>query len=694
MYSAGRDPVYVVALVTCLIFFQPSLKAGSRPKIDSLKESVKSAKTEMERVNALIAVTVAYNWTDSTEKLNYVNEALLLSKKINWKKGESRALLVKGVIYSKSLNNSIKSLELLQEGYVIAKAISDTNLQSVGLEMMAQAYGNLNNFAKKIDCYREFLALKINSERKIGAYANMGSSYSSLGNYTAALNCYDSAMRLFTELPGDADRNRKDETIAWLKMSVGDIYMLMNDNDNAVGNYKAALTLFENSPSREGTIMALTGIGRVSYGSKNYEKAVEYYNAALSKCTSGADSNDYKSDRLILYNLLGKLYLNKGLISEALGYEVRSLSLIKDDPYNKQVAVTYNLLGDIYTIQKKFDKAVFYLNEAISICKRSGTLDVEKDALFSLSNTYALMKQPAKSLEVYKNYIAVRDSVYSLDKAKEITRHEMNADFAEKQLILKTEQDKKDAIQKAVLEQTLKRQHLAYVTFSVIIILLLVVGLLVLGRTRLRKKLEMQMAIAEERTRISSEMHDDLGSELSKISLLSDLVKGIGTGPNAQAHLDNISRSSRELLDKMGEIVWSLSDKYDTLESLLIYIRRYAKEYFSVTDIDCRVVMPEHFPEVTLEGQRRREIFLVVKEALHNVVKHAGARKVAIVIACGDGSVNIKIHDNGVGVDLANISMFGNGLGNMKARIENVGGTFTIKNEEGTVIDINFPYVG
>ena len=133
-----------------------------------------------------------------------------------------------------------------------------------------------------------------------------------------------------------------------------------------------------------------------------------------------------------------------------------------------------------------------------------------------------------------------------------------------------------------------------------------------------------------------------------------------------------------------------LNNKYDKLESLMIYIRRYAMEFFSSTEIDCKISMPENFPDIEIEGELRRNIFLIIKESLHNVLKHSKGTMVIVTITCDDRFVNINVHDNGVGIDVAATSAFGNGLTNMKKRIEDVKGTLTMKNEDGTNLDFNF----
>jgi signal transduction histidine kinase len=144
------------------------------------------------------------------------------------------------------------------------------------------------------------------------------------------------------------------------------------------------------------------------------------------------------------------------------------------------------------------------------------------------------------------------------------------------------------------------------------------------------------------------------------------------------------------MIGKMGEIVWALNEKYDSVSGLVAYTRAYAVDYLTHHEIDCNVQIPETFPDHFITGETRRNIFLTVKEALHNVAKHAKARKVNINVSA-EKSIVIIISDDGVGIDMDNIRQFSNGLSNMQKRITEIGGTFEIKNSNGTTVSISVP---
>ena len=203
------------------------------------------------------------------------------------------------------------------------------------------------------------------------------------------------------------------------------------------------------------------------------------------------------------------------------------------------------------------------------------------------------------------------------------------------------------------------------------------------------KELAVYKAQQEERNRISADMHDELGSGMTAIRLMCEIAK------NKMKHetpkeIEKISHSADDLLNKMNAIIWSMNSGNDTLDNLISYIRVYALEYFESTSIECKIQTPEVIPPRELTGDKRRNIFLCVKETLNNVLKHSKATEVRIVISTNERLV-IRIVDNGIGIDLRNIRQFGNGIQNITRRMKSVGGTFIIINEKGTITTLELP---
>jgi signal transduction histidine kinase len=140
-----------------------------------------------------------------------------------------------------------------------------------------------------------------------------------------------------------------------------------------------------------------------------------------------------------------------------------------------------------------------------------------------------------------------------------------------------------------------------------------------------RKEMEKQLAVLaaqqQERDRISADMHDELGSGVTAIRLMSEIVKS-KMKEATLPEVDKISNSANDLITKMNTIIWTMTSSNDTLESLITYLRIYAFEFFDSTNIECKFNMPDHIPKIDMTGERRRNIFLAVKEALNNVLKH------------------------------------------------------------------------
>ena len=208
-------------------------------------------------------------------------------------------------------------------------------------------------------------------------------------------------------------------------------------------------------------------------------------------------------------------------------------------------------------------------------------------------------------------------------------------------------------------------------------------------RNKLHKQLislEKKQAIEKERTRIATDMHDDMGAGLSRIKVLSETIKFENQkGILDPGHLQKISSYSEEMMEKMGEIVWALNQRNDSMNDLLGYTRSYAVDYLTTHDINCHFHAPTEHPEIFASGEMRRNIFLSVKEVLHNIVKHAEASSVDITITINK-ELFILIHDNGKGINLENTRKFGNGLNNIKKRMAEIGGSAKFKKESGTSV--------
>jgi signal transduction histidine kinase/ligand-binding sensor domain-containing protein len=211
------------------------------------------------------------------------------------------------------------------------------------------------------------------------------------------------------------------------------------------------------------------------------------------------------------------------------------------------------------------------------------------------------------------------------------------------------------------------------------------------------KHVEQERALERERTRIAQDLHDDLGSSLTRISLLSDLTRADKDNPAlVETHANKISQSAGQTVRALEEIVWALRPGSDSLQSLVEYIAHFANEMFEGDIARCRLDLPHDLPSRPLPPEMRHNIFLVVKEALTNALKHASAKEVRVQAKASGSWLEILVQDDGRGFE-AQPSPAKNqrhGLSNMRRRAEAMGGTLVVDSRpgEGTTVALRVTF--
>ena len=212
---------------------------------------------------------------------------------------------------------------------------------------------------------------------------------------------------------------------------------------------------------------------------------------------------------------------------------------------------------------------------------------------------------------------------------------------------------------------------------------------------RKTERLERQQALERERTRIARDIHDDLGASLTRISLLSQSARRELDDPAQSARrIDSIYSTASELTHKMDEIVWAVNPRHDSLESVVNYFTSFAQELLGTAGVACRLEMPLQLPAHPIYAEARHHLFLAFKEALHNVVKHAGATCATISLKASDTALVLRVRDDGRGlVGSARPAGRGNGLTNMRQRLADVGGRCEISADPagGTLVVFHLP---
>ncbi len=203
--------------------------------------------------------------------------------------------------------------------------------------------------------------------------------------------------------------------------------------------------------------------------------------------------------------------------------------------------------------------------------------------------------------------------------------------------------------------------------------------------------IEKQDAISSERSRIAADMHDDMGAGLSRMRYLSAAMKKETSNEKQKEEFDKLIAGSDELVDKMNEIIWTLNSSDESLEDVLYYIRSQCSEMLDHANMEFEYSLPADIPGNIVSSEEKRNIYLLVKEAVHNAIKHSGATRVILSVHTDD-RLKISIADNGKGFNIDEKKFNGNGLSNYQKRTEILKGKAILQSgETGTTVSFEIP---
>ena len=209
-----------------------------------------------------------------------------------------------------------------------------------------------------------------------------------------------------------------------------------------------------------------------------------------------------------------------------------------------------------------------------------------------------------------------------------------------------------------------------------------------------RQFAERRREIEQERARVAHDLHDDLGSRLTEVNMLTTLVKSSTTSAEEKKrYLDDLSETARHMVTSLDEIVWAVNPRNDTIASLASYFGAYAQRLLDLASVACGLDIAEDLPEHPLDPKFRQELFFAFKEALTNIVRHASATQVWLRISVLGDDLIVEVADNGRGLDLQARQPGSDGLENMRERLISLGGECLITSDaaQGTRVCFRAP---
>jgi signal transduction histidine kinase len=198
------------------------------------------------------------------------------------------------------------------------------------------------------------------------------------------------------------------------------------------------------------------------------------------------------------------------------------------------------------------------------------------------------------------------------------------------------------------------------------------------------RRVEQERALEHERTRIARDIHDDLGARVTKIGMLTaQAERQAQSAGSLPPQLREIALTAREMVEAMDATVWAVNPRNDTFNHLANYLVHYVQEFFRYSPVACRLDLPTELPDWPVSAEVRHNVFLVVKEALNNVARHAAASEVRLELNLTEATLRIAVRDNGRGFSPSELQHRGNGLPNMGQRLQQLGGRLLVESAPG-----------
>jgi two-component system, NarL family, sensor histidine kinase UhpB len=621
----------LLCLLLPIIYYTVAI--GQTGKIDSLLKELGKAKDDSNKVKLYRKIGNSVAYQDPRKAIGYWLQGAGLAKKIGYKAGAGNCYQNISTGYS-FLAKLDSSLIYMDTAYIYIREAGDTDDLALFFLNRADSHTGLGNFKDALkDCdaatvYAEKLEGK---DRLARIYSVRSSIYTQQKNYDAALIYLDKAFQLY-------ERMHNVQMMAKVFSDKADVYRHTNREDAAVVYYKKAIVLGD-------SVQDLTNLS--SY-----------------------------------YSSLSEVYVNKNRLAEAEPLALKAMKYAKEMGSPVQEALTHSLLSKLYVGQKRFKEAI---NEGLTgydMSMKEMYLPLQQESADILAEAFSKSGNYNEAYKYMRISKELNDSLTAKNFSEESASLQTNFDVAQKEKQI--ELLSKDAI---IKEQKLKRQQ-NLVIGSLVIAVLALIGLwLAVNRYRLRQK----MKELELRNRIAADLHDEVGSSLSSIHMLSQMAtKDI----NETAHKDILARMSnnaKETMDKMGDIVWMIKPNETEAGSLKQRMERFAYEICSSKNISASLQLDE-LERIKLTMEQRKNVYLVFKEAMNNAVKYSGTEKIEVTASLQNKELILQVKDFGKGFD-SSIVKKGNGLDNMQHRANESGGILRTETSinTGTTIQLIVP---
>jgi two-component system, NarL family, sensor histidine kinase UhpB len=605
---------------------------GQNFNTDSLLLELKTAKEDTNKVTLFRNIGVSLAHQDPQTAIEYWKQGVILAKKLNYDMGLARSYINIGTGYA-FMGKYDSSIVYSDTAIIYCHKINDVNRLALIYLNQGDAYRNLQDFKRALlycDTALSYAEKTGSTDRLARIYDIISDVYAAQKQFPSSITYLDKALNLY----------RKDENalmVGQVYSDFADIYKQMNQHDKAIGFYKMAIQI--------------------------------------------ADSVQDLKNLSTYYGDLTDLYINQGKYKEAEGTALKSVQYARQQENNLQLATSYNHLSNLYLKQKKYGQAVETGNQAYQLA-------VAEDNLLWQKESSTLLSQAYSGINDYQN--AFRFLSISKKLNDTILRQQFGEETAGLQTRFQVKEKDKEILllnkDKELREARLKQQQFYLIT-SIAIAILALLGIWLLVN---RNKLRQRMKELELRNRIATDLHDEVGSSLSSIHVMSNMAtRQQERDQKLNDTLVKISSNAQDTMERMSDIVWAIHPANDTLEQLIVRMKEFAADILEPLGINYSFIIQEDLTSAKLTVNQRRDLYLVFKEAINNAAKYSNCKHIKIELAQRDGKLILQISDDGKGFEEATV-VHGNGLNNMQQRAKSIGGSLSIdsKPSQGTTVSL------
>jgi two-component system sensor histidine kinase UhpB len=481
------------------------------------------------------------------------------------------------------------------------------------------------------------------------------------GNYPMELEFAFNALSLSKEL-------NKPRITGFGHGVLSDCYYNLGEYDSCLRYWRVVTRVIEQSFPDE-MYVAWANLSRIYRAMNQSDSAMIYVKKALEHINRDQSGNKYWHPRQagLVYAQLATSFAGRGDYDSALYYYRLSMPTAVDNNLEIDLMDVYNGVAAAYKATGELDSAVWYSDKVLAAEVTRSCPVSALAAANLLTGIYELKEQPDSVLKYVRMAIGIKESLFNREKIMAIQNL--------------TYQEREKQKELAAAELAFRNQVIFYCSMAILVGALIVAGI--------QFKHNRQRQLQRLRNSIADDLHDDIGSTLSSISIMAELAKV--RPAEAPALLASIGESTLSMQENMSDIVWAIKSENDHFENVLLRMNAFASGILEAKGIMLNFVADEALSASKLSIGQRKNLYLFFKEAIANVAKHSNAKNVSVRIFQKERYAEMIITDDGVGFD-AQETFQGNGMSTLKKRAVELNGFFQIqsRSNEGTCVELTF----